>query len=187
MTLEWVFHRLVRCQIRRHGEGKGTWRRDTERGGTRTWRPLPGEAMSPVPEAISVGSFSSLNLCGDPRRAVWNRTFRCCPATLGLVGTVQAVATKKEGSTSWSNGPRCWLERGRCMRPPCTTTTRACGPARGPPPPPLEVKPCPLPRPHQCHGGSCGGLNGLHTISDSDGRCPRADTSNGFEVCLFAC
>ena len=36
MTLEWVFRRLVRCHICRHGEGKGTWCRDTERGGTWT-------------------------------------------------------------------------------------------------------------------------------------------------------
>ena len=36
MTLEWVLRRLVRCQICRHGERKGTWRRDTERGGTWT-------------------------------------------------------------------------------------------------------------------------------------------------------
>ena len=33
-TLEWVFRRLVRCQIRRHGEKKGTWRRDGKQGGT---------------------------------------------------------------------------------------------------------------------------------------------------------
>ena len=58
---------LVRCQIHMHGEGKGTWRRDTEREGTWTWRPLPSEPMSPVFEGIGVGSLSSLNLCGDPR------------------------------------------------------------------------------------------------------------------------
>ena len=52
MTLEWVFRRLVRCQIRRHGEVKGAQRQDIERGG-------------PMREAISVGSLSSLNLCGD--------------------------------------------------------------------------------------------------------------------------
>ena len=67
MPLECVFHRLVCCHIRRHGEGKGTCRRDTERAGTWTLRPLLGEPMSPVPKAIGVGSPSSLNLCGDPR------------------------------------------------------------------------------------------------------------------------
>ena len=33
MTLEWVSRRLARCQIHRHGEGKGTQRPRTERGG----------------------------------------------------------------------------------------------------------------------------------------------------------
>ena len=32
MTLEWVFRRLVRCQICQHSKGKGTWHPDTERG-----------------------------------------------------------------------------------------------------------------------------------------------------------
>ena len=67
MTLDWVFRRLVRCQSRRHGKNKGTWRRDGERGGAWTWHPLPGEPLIPVPEGISVGSLNSLNLCSDPR------------------------------------------------------------------------------------------------------------------------
>ena len=67
MTLEWVFHCLVRCQIRPHGESKGTWRRDSKPGGAWMWRPLPGKPLSPVPGGISVGSLSSLKLCGDPR------------------------------------------------------------------------------------------------------------------------
>ena len=67
MTLDWVFRRLVRCPIRRHGENKGTWRRDSKREGAWTWRPVPGEPLSPVPEGINVGSLSSLNLCGDPQ------------------------------------------------------------------------------------------------------------------------
>ena len=36
MTVECVFGPVVRCQVPRHGEGKGTWRRDTKRGGTWT-------------------------------------------------------------------------------------------------------------------------------------------------------
>ena len=67
ITLEWVFRRLVGCPIRRHGENKGTWRRDSDRRGAWTWRPLPGEPLNLVPEGISVGSLSSLNLCDDPR------------------------------------------------------------------------------------------------------------------------
>ena len=67
MTLEWVFHRLVRCQIRQHGENKGTWRLNNERGGAWIWRSLAGEPLSAVPDGISVESLSSLNLCGDLR------------------------------------------------------------------------------------------------------------------------
>ena len=67
MTPEWVFRRLVCCQIRRHGETKGAWRRDTQRRGAWTWQSLPGEPMSPVPDTIIVGSLTSLSLCGDPR------------------------------------------------------------------------------------------------------------------------
>ena len=69
VTLEWVFPRL-RCQIRWHGENKGTWWQDSERGGAWTRRPVPGEPLSLVPEGIIVTSLSSLNLCGDPR-GVW--------------------------------------------------------------------------------------------------------------------
>ena len=72
MTLEWVPRRLVRFHIRRHGENKGAWRRDNERGGASTWRPLPGR--SPVPEGISVESLSSLNLCGDPQGVQFGTT-----------------------------------------------------------------------------------------------------------------
>ena len=65
MTLDCVFCHLVRCQIPRHAERKGTWRRDNERAGTWTWGALASQPMNPVPEAISVGCLSSLNLCGD--------------------------------------------------------------------------------------------------------------------------
>ena len=33
MTPQWVFWRLVRCLIRRLGDGKGAWKKDTDRGG----------------------------------------------------------------------------------------------------------------------------------------------------------
>ena len=67
MTLEWAFRRLVRCQICRHGEDKGTWLRDNEQVSAWTWRPLPSEPLSPVPEGISVMTLSSLNFCTEPR------------------------------------------------------------------------------------------------------------------------
>ena len=69
MTLEWVFCHLVRCQIHRQGENKATLRGDSEtasEGGAWTWRLLPGELLSPIPEGIGIRSLISLNLCGDP-------------------------------------------------------------------------------------------------------------------------
>ena len=66
MTFDWVFGRLVRCQIRHRGQVKSTWRRDTKRGGKCACRPRPCQPMSPFPRAIGVGSLCSLNLCGDP-------------------------------------------------------------------------------------------------------------------------
>ena len=57
-----MFHRLVRCQMRRHGEAKGTQRRHNERGGICTWCPLLAEPMSLVPPAINVGTLSGLKL-----------------------------------------------------------------------------------------------------------------------------
>ena len=73
MTVERVFCRLARSQIRRHSKSKGTWWTDSKRGGACTWCPLPGETLSPVPEGINVRSPSLLYLCGDPR-GVWFRT-----------------------------------------------------------------------------------------------------------------
>ena len=66
-TLRWVMRRLFRCLIRKHGEGKGEWRRDAAKGGGLHWQPVPGGPMSPLPERISSGSLGALNLLSDPR------------------------------------------------------------------------------------------------------------------------
>ena len=60
MTLEWVYCRLVLCTIRRGGKNKGTWRRDSEGRGASTWRHLPCEPLSRVPEGISVEVLTRL-------------------------------------------------------------------------------------------------------------------------------
>ena len=66
-TLGWVMRRLFWCLIRKHGEGKGDWRRDAAKGGARHWQPVPGCPMCPLPERISSGSLGALNLFADPR------------------------------------------------------------------------------------------------------------------------
>ena len=122
-----VFRRLVRYQIRRHGKGKGTWRWDFKCGGTWTWPPLPAEPMSPVREAISVGSLSSLNLCCDPRCLKFGTAHFLVASHIGSHWDGAGSGNKERGSTSWSNGRRCWLERGRYIAPPSSTNTRARG------------------------------------------------------------
>ena len=112
MTLEWVFRRRVRCQIRRQGETKGTWREDAERGGTWTWRPLPGEPMNPVPEAISVGSLSSQNVCGDPRGVQLGTAHFLVASSTGSRWGGAGNGDKERGSTLRCSGRRCWPDRG---------------------------------------------------------------------------
>ena len=65
-TLHWVMRRLFRCLIRKHSEGKGERQRDAAKGGAGRWQPVPGDPMSPLPERISSGSLSALNLPSDP-------------------------------------------------------------------------------------------------------------------------
>ena len=59
--------RLFRCLIRKHGEGKGGWRRDAAKGGAWHWQLVPAGPMSSLPERISLGSLGALNLLSDPR------------------------------------------------------------------------------------------------------------------------
>ena len=58
---------LSRCLIRKHGEGKGEWRRDAAKGRAEHRQPLPGGPMSPLPERINSRSVGALNLLSDPR------------------------------------------------------------------------------------------------------------------------
>ena len=166
-TLKWVFRRLVRCQTRRHGENKGTWRRESERGGAWTWRRLNGEPLSPVPA----------------RCAVRDRTFPRGPAALGHAGMVPPVAAGE-------GGPLCGLvdctpsPPAARLRPRCAALVRGVGgwhvghrhrvrqggrPCRGRPG-----------RAHRRHGGPRGGPNGLHAILDSNGSCPSARSTHLF-------
>ena len=145
MTLDWVFRRLVRCQIRRHGENKGTWRRDNERGGAWTWRPLPGELISPMPEGISVGSLSSLNLCGDPRGVWFGTAHSTWPSSIGSRWDGAASGGRGRGSTLRSSGLLYWPPCASYMTPPRSTSTRGRGAARGTPPPRSPSLPQPPP------------------------------------------
>ena len=45
----------LECVICRQGEYKGTWRQEVSEGAAWTWRPLPGELLSPIPEGNGVG------------------------------------------------------------------------------------------------------------------------------------
>ena len=123
----------MRCQISRHSEAKGILCGDTERGGTWIWRLLPGAPMSPVPEAINVGSLGALNLCHDLRGLqISTAHFLVAPPTLGHAGVVPAVGTGKEGRLHGA------MEGGAgrnaaSLRPRCSTGKRAHGAARGAP------------------------------------------------------
>ena len=154
--------------------------------------------MSPLPEAISVGSLSSLNRCGNPcgvrfvtayflltlQHGVtlgWCRQWRQgkrahftvqCTAVFAALQPVYdpAVQQQCEGTGA---GPQ-----------PTHTAFASCPmPASAAPPPPPPRR-----RPRRRHGGSCGGSDGLHAISDGDWLCTGAGRLQwccGMLVCLF--
>ena len=181
MTLEWVFRRLVWCQICRHGENKGTWRRDSEQGGACTWRPLPGEPLSPVPEGINVGSLSSLNLCGDPGGVRFGTAYFyvalqhwvtlgwCRQWGKGVHFAVQWTAVLAPPRPVYDPAAQHQYEGSRGgTRNAATAFAKAAVPAAADPPPP--------PPPPTCRGGPYG----LHTLSDSHGGCPGAGSADWF-------
>ena len=124
---------------------QGTWRRDIERGGTRTWRLVPGVPMPPFlrPLVFALSAHSTcaaiLVACGFKPHI----SLLACKIGSPWDGAVSG--DKERGLTSRCSGRRCWLERGQCMTPPYNNNTRARGPACGPPLPPLQVGPCLLP------------------------------------------
>ena len=69
MTVLWVFHRLVRKLVRKHGSGKGGWRRDPERGGGGwMWRPVTSAPLAPMPDSVRARGLPALNLLRDPHK-----------------------------------------------------------------------------------------------------------------------
>ena len=62
--------RLFRRRIRKNGEGKGDWRKNPTKGGTRSWQPLLGSPMCPLGEGVTSGVLGALNPLSDPR---WGR------------------------------------------------------------------------------------------------------------------
>ena len=67
MTVLWVFRRLVRKLVGKHGSGKGEWGRDREGGGGWLWRPIIGGPLAPRPDGVSAGGLPALNFLIDPR------------------------------------------------------------------------------------------------------------------------
>ena len=107
MTLESVFRRLMRCQIRWHSENKGTRRRGSKRRGEWTWHPLPGEPLSPLPEGISVGRCARSSCAA--LREVCSSGPHSGPPALGRPGMVPLVAVGEAvplfGLVDCSRGP----------------------------------------------------------------------------------
>ena len=90
--------RLFRCLLRKHGEGKGEWRRDAAKGGAWHLQPVPGGTMSPLPERISSGSLGPVNLLSDPRGVKFGTsTLPGVPAALRSPWLVPTVAAGQVG------------------------------------------------------------------------------------------
>ena len=125
------------------------------------------------------------------RCAVWDRTFPNGPPALGHAGMVPPVAAREEG-------------------PLCRPVDCNLGPPAGRPRPGREApvsgvggqdaerrhhvcqgsRPCRshARRARRRHGRICGGPNGLHALSDSNGSCPSARSAHwfwGMCVCLW--
>ena len=134
--------------------------------------------MSSVPQGIVVGSLSSLNLCGDRGMRFgtahllvamqhwvtlgWCKQWRqgngvkfMMQWTAMLTGAPQLYdpTVQHQNEYMWAG----------VRATPSAFASRAV-PASATPPP----------HPHRRHGGSCGGPNVLHPISDSDGHYPSA-------------
>ena len=194
MTLEWVLCHVVPCHICWHGGRKGAWRGNTECGGMWTWGPLPGEPMSPVLGAITLGSLRSLNLCGDLRGV--------CFGTAHFLVALQHWITFG-WCRQWRQAKRVYFKIHRMAvlagarpvyDPSMQQTHEGTGAASRatllafascecplvPPPPPLA--------PRRRHGGLSGGADGLHNILVSDGLflgAVRLKWFQGMLVCLF--
>ena len=68
MIVLWVFHRLVRKLVRKHGSGKGEWGREPERGGGgEMWRLTMGAPLARVPNSVNARGLLALNLLRGPR------------------------------------------------------------------------------------------------------------------------
>ena len=125
MTLEWVFRRLVQCQIRRHGENKGTWRWDSERGGAPRRGAPPRRAPQPGAGGHQRGVAELAQVVRRPPRcAIWDRTLPRGPPALGHAGVVPPVAVGE-------GGPLCGPVD--CCASPATprVRTRRPAPVRG--------------------------------------------------------
>ena len=101
VTMRWVFRHLVKCLVRCNG--KGEWRKDTNKGGggVWVWVPLARSCMCSIGEQVAVGSLTSLNILSDPRGAnFWVGTLFGVPSHWVRLGWVKRWRVKK--ATWWS-------------------------------------------------------------------------------------
>ena len=154
---------------------------------------VPSPWGAPYPSAVGyerqVAELAH-NVRRPARCAVRDGTFPRGPRALGHDGMVPLVAAG-EGSTLRFPGLLCWTPHVPCMTPAPSTSTMRRGAACGTPPPRLPRRPSlpeppPPPRARRHLGGSRGGPDGLHTLSDSDEfvQAPGAPTIFG-ECALF--
>ena len=81
-------------------------------GGGGVWKPLPGAALAPMPEATSVGRLPALNLLFDPCAISGRRNTRCYYSTRpSWAGS--SSGGKARPSCSGSTGAVSWVKHWR--------------------------------------------------------------------------